>query len=64
MDGDLVVWEIFLVVHCFGGIVGFVDFTVLVICAGLAEEDAASSVVDDLTLAVLFNLLVELEKLI
>ena len=47
MEVDLVVWEIFLVVHCFGGIVGFVGFTVLVICAGLAEEDAASSVVDD-----------------
>ena len=60
----MVVWEIFLVVDCFGGIVGFVDFTVLVICAGLADEDAVRSVVDDLTLAVLFNLLVELEKYI
>ena len=46
MEVDLVVWEIFLVVDCFGGIVGFVDFTVLVICAGLAVEDAACSVVD------------------
>ena len=53
MEVDLVVWEIFLVVDCFGGIVGFVDFTVLVICTGFAEEDAVSSVVDGLREAIL-----------
>ena len=48
-EGDLIVWEIFVVVDGlvgFADFVGFVVFTVLVICTGLAEEDAVISVVD------------------
>ena len=47
-EGDLIVWEIFVVVD---GLVGFADFVgfavfiVLVIWIGLGEEDAVSSVV-------------------